>query len=224
MKRTAILPILFLVSACAGAPSQVSVTESQPPATQTFSISAGGEGLMPVTEMAAASATPIPPTASETLLPPLELPPPLANPPSLLAWDGLPTYLGDSMAGYYFRLRYDPEIWALTTDDYGFPALGHRGIAYCVIAPASGGGLPLNMRVEHEIHRVGPVSYDVSAAYDAAGERQFVTYTGGDGNIYTGFQVSFQQEADVCLQEAEVVLSTLTSVLMAQATPATPGP
>ncbi|MBK9602514.1 MAG: hypothetical protein IPO36_11840 [Anaerolineales bacterium] len=75
-------------------------------------------------------------TPTETPLPPLELPSPVANPPALLAWDGTPTYLGDSKPDYLFRVRYDPEIWALTTDSYGYPAIAHRGIEYCVIAPS----------------------------------------------------------------------------------------
>jgi hypothetical protein len=225
MKRTALFLILFLVSACAGAPSQAAATETQPLATQTIPFNVGGVGLMPVTEaVIPATATQVPPTLTETLLPPLELPTPAANAPSLLAWDGQPTYVGDSKPDYYFRVKYDPDIWALTTDNYGFPALAHRGIEYCVIAPASGGGLPLNMRVEHDIVRFGSLAYDVSTVYNAAGEKQFVTYTGGDGNIYTGFQVTFQQDADLCIKEAEGVLSTLTSVLIVRATPAAPGP
>jgi hypothetical protein len=157
-------------------------------------------------------------TPTETSLPPLALPSPLPNPPALLAWDGQPTYLGDSKPGYYFRLRYDPEIWALTTDSFGYAAIAHRGIEYCVIAPAFGRGLPANLTVEHDVRRVGAVEYEISTAY-MNGARQFVTYLSGDGNIYTGFEVTFKENADLCLQEAEVVFATLTSVQVSQATP-----
>jgi hypothetical protein len=52
----------------------------------------------------------------------------MPNAPSLLAWDGTPTHLGDSQPGYSFRVLYDPQIWALTQDQFGYPALGHRAI------------------------------------------------------------------------------------------------
>ena len=165
------------------------------------------------TQVSAVGATP-----TETPLPPLELPTPLANPPSLLAWDGTPTYPGDSKPDYLFRVRYDPEIWALTTDSYGYPAIGHRGIEYCVVAPAFGRGLPANINVEHDIRKLGSIKFEVSTA-NLNGVRQFVTYLGGDANIYTSFAVTFAKNADLCLQEAEVVLATLTSVKASQATP-----
>jgi len=157
-------------------------------------------------------------TPTETPLPPLELPTPLDNPPALQAWDGEPTYPGDSKTGYFFRVKYDPEIWALTTDSYGYPAIGHRGIEYCVIAPAIGHGLPANMNVDHDVRRIGAVEYEINTAY-LSGVRQFVTYLGGDTNIYTGFEVTFDTEPDLCLKEAEVVLGTLTSVQITKATP-----
>jgi predicted Zn-dependent peptidase len=171
-----------------------------------------------------AAPTTIPPTPTETQLPPLELPSPVLNVPALLTWDGVPTYPGDSKPGYFFRVNYNPDIWALTSDSYGSPAIAQRGIEYCVIAPLLGGGLPSNMRVDHEIRNINGIAYEVSIASTSDGVKQFVSYVGGDANIYTGFQVSFQQGEDLCLQEAEVVLATLISVPEAQATPAVPAP
>jgi hypothetical protein len=214
---------LFLITACAAqstsmrreeieisAPVQeilASPTIDSPTSTETIS-------------SATATSTQIPAatTPTETPLPPLELPTPLANPPSLMAWDGTPTYLGDSKPDYLFRVRYDPEIWALTTDSYGYPAIGHRGIEYCVIAPAFGRGLPANMNVEHDLRKLGSIEFEINTAY-LSGVRQFVTYLGGDANIYSGFEVTFAENADLCLQEAEVVITTLTSVKVSQATP-----
>jgi hypothetical protein len=49
--------------------------------------------------------------------------------------------------------------------------------------------------------------------------RKFVTYTGGDGRIITAFQVSFEDQADECLADAQTVLTTLRSVSVSQATP-----
>lgn len=159
--------------------------------------------------------TPLP---SETPLPTLELPTLPPNPPALQIWDGLPTYLAESRPGFYFRLRFDPNFWALTTDNFGFPALGHRSIPDCVISPAAGRGLPLNATVEHDVRKIGAINYQIDAVY-VNDVRQFVNYTGGDGNVYTTFEVAFQDQADQCLTDAEAVLGTLKSVLASQATP-----
>jgi len=84
-------------------------------------------------------------TPTETQLPPLELPTEAVNAPARMVWDGAPTYLGDSTPGYAFRVTYDPDLWAVTSDQFGFPALGHRNIEYCVIAVTSGAAcLPMS--------------------------------------------------------------------------------
>ncbi len=158
------------------------------------------------------------PTMTETSLPPLELPTLMASAPALIAWDGLPTYLGDSLPGYYFRVEYDPELWALTTDAFGQPTLGHRKIEYCSITPTEGRGLPPGVRVEHEVLYVGDVTFDVGMAYEN-GVLTFVTIQGSNGTIFTGFQVDFKEMSDACRQDALAVLSTLKAVSIPQATP-----
>jgi hypothetical protein len=50
---------------------------------------------------------------------------------------------------------------------------------------------------------------------------QFVNYIGGDGVILTGFQVTFQDQKDTCLQAAETLLATLSSVAVPGPTPTT---
>jgi hypothetical protein len=135
-----------------------------------------------------------------------------------MAWDGTPTYLGESAPGFAFRVFYDPDLWGLTTDQFGFPALGHRNIPACVISVTSGRGLPGNMTAEHELLPVGNTTFDVGNVYEN-GVLKFVTYTGGDGRIITAFEVSFAEQVDECLAEAETVFATLTSVPVSQATP-----
>ena len=157
-------------------------------------------------------------TPTDTPLPPLELPTEAVNAPARMVWDGAPTYLGESTPGYLFRVTYDPDVWALTTDQFGFPALGHRNIPACVISVTSGRGLPLNMTVEHDVLYTGSITFDVGDVYEN-GVLKFVTYTGGDGIIITGFQVAFEEQVDKCLADAVTVLSTLTSVPVSQATP-----
>lgn len=162
--------------------------------------------------------TRIPSTPTETPLPPLELPTEMPDAPALLAWDGAPTYLGDSLPGYAFRVFYDPETWALTQDQFGYPALGHRAIPYCVISVTSGRGLPLSFSVEQDILYTKTITFSVGTAYEN-GVKKFVTYTGGDGRIFTAFQVSFEEQADECLADAQTVLTTLQSVPAFLATP-----
>ncbi len=169
-------------------------------------------------ETAVPQATQPLPTQTDTALPTLELPTEAVNAPAQMVWDGKPTYLGESTPGYSFRVTYDPDLWALTTDQFGFPALAHRQVSACVISVTSGRGLPGSMNVEHDILQAGNIKFDVGKVYEN-GVLKFVTYTGGDGTIITGFQVSFEELADECLLDAEAVLSTLRSVPVSQATP-----
>jgi len=162
--------------------------------------------------------TEIAPTPTDTQLPALQLPTEAVNAPVKMVWDGAPTYLGDSQPGYSFRVTYDPDLWALTTDQFGFPAIGHRGIPYCVIAPTSGRGLSPSITVEHDILYFDKLFFEVNTASEN-GERKFVTYIGGDGTIFTGFEVTFAERADECIADAVAVLSTLKSVPVSQATP-----
>jgi hypothetical protein len=152
-------------------------------------------------------------------LPTLVLPTEATNAPARLVWDGTPTYPGDSTPGYSFRVTYDPDLWALTTDQFGFPALGNRTIPNCVISVTSGRGLPPGISVEHEMVQIEDKNFDVSTAYEN-GVKQFVTFTGGDGTILTAFEVTFQQDSDACVKDATTVISTLQSVPVSRATPA----
>lgn len=227
---------LFLITGCATQPSSQagSTATPRPPGSSTLTLATATAEVIESTpspnpaSIATETLTPGPftlqftPVSTDTPLPTLELPTEVAHPPALQSWDGLPTYLAESKPDFYFRLRFDPAVWALTTDQYGFPALGHRQIPGCIITPSAGRGLALNSSVEHSVRKIGVVSYQVSTAY-VNGVKQFVSYTGGDGNIYTAFQVSFQDQADQCLTDAEMVLAELKSVPVSQATPiATP--
>lgn len=195
-------------SGTAAAPQALSIpAETEPPETPT----------PPASETPAVTPT-FGPTPTETLLPTLELPTEEIASPAREVWDGLPTYLGDSQPGFYFRVSFDPRTWAVTQDQYGFPALGHRDIAYCVITPVGGRGMPPGVQVEHDLRIIGDVNYEVNTVL-LNGVKQFVTYVAGDGTIFTGFQVSFVDQIEACLADAETVLGTLVSVPESQATP-----
>jgi hypothetical protein len=218
-----ILLLSLVISSCGGgAPA---MTEELSVPTQDVVIEPTSQPILPEntptsepTFTLEPTPTRILPTPTETPLPPLELPPEIPNAPALLAWDGTPTYLGDSQPGFAFRVLYDPELWALTQDQFGYPAIGHRAISYCVISVTSGRGLPANVSVEQDILYTDTVTFSVGTAFEN-GVKKFVTYTGGDGKIITAFQVSFEEQADECLTDAQTVLTTLRSVPASQATP-----
>ncbi len=173
------------------------------------------EALTPTPEPFALDLTPLP---TETALPTLEVPSVVPRAPSLEVWDGVPTYLADSIPGYDFRVEYDPNAWALTTDFYGSPALVHRAIRNCIISPTAGHGLPPNAAVVQDVRKIEGITYQISTV-SVNGVRQSVIYTGGEGRILTAFQVSVDERPDQCLLEAETVLGTLASVPASQATP-----
>jgi hypothetical protein len=226
-----VLLVIFVLAACG--PSAPAATGAfpeslpTPAATGTMAapqaLSIPAETEPPETPTPPASETPVVtptfgPTPTETLLPTLELPTEEIASPAREVWDGLPTYLGDSQPGFYFRVTYNPRLWAVTQDQFGYPALGHRDIPYCVITPVGGRGMPPGVQVEHDLRTIGEVKYEVNTVL-LNGVRQFVTYLAGDGVIFTGFQVNFVDQVDACLADAEAVLGTLVSVPESQATP-----
>jgi hypothetical protein len=162
--------------------------------------------------------TDLPPTPTETLLPAQELPTPESTLPTIESWIGEPTYLAESQPGFFFRLDYDTSLWALTLDEMGVPALFHRDISYCKIAPATGRGAPRGYTIDNQFRDIGALRFDVTTV-SQDGVVQFVNYFGGDAQVKTGFQVSFQEQQEACLQAAETVLAGLTSVLAPTATP-----
>jgi len=227
-----ILFLTFVITSCGAAAATEAPAAAEAPAIEApAATEEPAQPLVPENTTSSSSAvdltetsTPEPtptqilPTLTDTQLPPLELPTEAINAPAQMVWDGTPTYLGDSQPGYSFRVTYDPDLWALTSDQFGFPALGHRNILNCVMSAASGRGLPANMTVEHDVLYTDTITFDVNTVFEN-GLKKFVTYTGGDGTIITGFEVSFEEQADQCLADAVTVLSTLKSVSVSQATP-----
>jgi hypothetical protein len=219
----------LLLAGCASAPATVSpvATATAPPrALEPEGLASPAASESTATETTTSTAEPFvlnfTPVPTETPLPTPELPTESVNAPASQVWDGLPTYPAESNPNYFFRLRYDPDAWALSSDAFGSPALLHRAVANCVISPTSGRGLPPDASTEHDMRRINGISYQISST-SVNGVRKFVTYAAGDGRVYTAFQVSLDERPDQCLLEAETVLSTLTSVPVSEATPiATP--
>ncbi len=228
-----ILLITLIITSCGGAAATEAPAATEEPAATEAATEAPAESTesfagelftatrRPVSQTPAPTQTPAV-TQTETPLPTLELPTEIVNAPALMVWDGVPTYLGDSTPGFGFRVTYDPDLWAVTTDQFGFASLAHREIAGCVISVTAGRGLPPSISVEHEMLRTDTLTFDVGTAFEN-GVKKFVTYTGGDGNIITAFEVSFVEESEACIADAVIVLTTLRSVPASQATPtATP--
>ena len=220
-----ILTVVFVTTSCGGAaatapagvPLETDAPATKPPAFQSLSAPTR-EPAPTETPVPLPTQTQIVPTRTDTPLPTLELPTEITNAPQRLVWDGLPTYPGDSTPGFVFRVSYDPDLWALTTDQFGFPALAHRNIPGCIISPTSGRGLPATTTVEHEMLNIGTVTFDVGTVFEN-GVKKFVTYIGGDGTVITGFVVDSMEDLERCLSAAVGVLSTFTSVPTSQATP-----
>ena len=183
---------------------------TEPLAAETATLLAPSPSPVPSTSTAAPTLTPSVPTPTETLLPQLELPTERSNAPALVPWTGLPTYPGDSDPGLLFRLDYDPDLWAQTEGNFGDIVLGNRLIDYCTITPWVGRGLPMDWKVEHVFRNIGLAAFDVNTVtyQDVV---KFVSYVGGDRRVLTGFQVSFVDQKEQCLQDAEAIFGTLRS-------------
>jgi hypothetical protein len=65
---------------------------------------------------------------------------------------------------------------------------------------------------------VDDVTFFIGTAFEN-GVKKFVTYTGGDGRIVSGFEVSFVEQSDQCIADAQAVLVTLRSIPSSRATP-----
>jgi hypothetical protein len=148
----------------------------------------------------------------------LDLPTLEAFEPALDVWDGQPTYIADSQPGFYFRVKYNPRLWALAPDSFGQPSLTHREIDYCILAPGGVRGMTPGIQVEHDTRQIGNLFFEINIALQN-GVRQFITYQATDNVIFTSFQLNFTDRIDDCIAAAETVLGTLTSVPQAQATP-----
>jgi len=212
--RKPFLTFIFLVllcAACAGQGEKFTPFSAEPGGVHLAALETPEETSEPSATALVASLTP-------TLLPTPELPTPESQTPVLEAWSGQPSYAEESEPGFDFRVNYDISTWALIQNETGFPALVHRDIPYCQIIVTAGRGLPRGWTVESTFRTIGTLEFEVAIA-SQAGQVQFVNYFGRSGNIVTGFQVSFLEQMDACLADAETIFATLTSVPAATPTP-----
>lgn len=161
------------------------------------------------------SSTPIPtPTDTPTLLPTLELPtlPPFV--PFRQVWQSAPSLPDDSERDLNFTVLYDPDVWAQTEDLFGALVLAHRSIPYCTIEKGRPGGLPPGYVAEQGFAQVGSIYYQ-TIRVSLNGVLKFVNYYGGRGKqALTVFTVSFEEDPETCLADAEKVLATLQFIVV----------
>lgn len=154
--------------------------------------------------------TPIPPPSeTPTLLPALELPtlPPFV--PFRQMWQSAPSLPDDTERNLNFTALYDPDVWALTDDLFGTQVLAHRAIPYCIIEKARPGGLSPGYTAEQGFAQVGSIHYQ-TISVSLNGVLKYINYYGGRGKqALTVFTVSFEEQPETCLADAETVLGTL---------------
>jgi len=218
------LALLLLLTASCAPPLFGPSTAPQISTPTTASVGQPSQtpGLPTATATLGPLALDLTPLPTATALATLALPSAPAPSVGIRAWDGPPTYLADSRPDFYFRLLYDPLQWASVTDPLGRRVLASRNVTGCTLGLAQGRGLPQSGSAEHEVRMLGGLTFQVSRA-SLNGVTQFINYAGGNGAIFTAFQVSFGIDVDQCIADAEAVLATLRSVPEDEATPVTPG-
>jgi hypothetical protein len=103
------------------------------------------------------------------------------------------------------KLEFDPVLWDWKIDN-GYTVLAHRQIPHCKISQTVGRGLTPDWSVEHSRKILGKEEYDVSVAI-YKGQPKFVSYCNTWG-FYNCLRVDFQEQAEICINDAELVIST----------------
>jgi hypothetical protein len=198
------LMILLYCSAC-GVKSVISPTHVSPlnspihlPDTPT-----------PIFTLAKPSLTPtatifVPPTPPPTFtFEPL----PIVTPsnPQFDVWVIPSTY---SVSPPFFKVEFSPEVWKLNTNDQPYPMLQHLLLPECHISPSVGRGLPPDYSVEHTFRKIGDNTYELSIV-SKAGQWVFSNYCTGNEDVGICFAIGSDDNQQTCIQDAEVVLSTL---------------
>lgn len=211
MRMRLVLLVFVLLTCAACSTGQKALSSAQPGEIYLAALETSQATPEPTATALVASLTP-------TLLPTPELPTPESTLPLFETWSSQPTYLEESLPGLDFRVLYDSSRWALISNESGMPALVHRIIPYCQIVPTGGRGLPRGWVVESTFREIGGLQFEVAVA-SQEGQIKFVNYFGRANGIVTGFQVSFLEQMEDCLADAEVIFATLTSVPAATPTP-----
>jgi hypothetical protein len=220
--------LTFILSACAPAQQAVQPTPAledtaTPAPTASATLEPSATPAPTFTPFPTATSIP-PPTETPTLLPTLELPTQPAFVPFRQTWQSAPSLPDDSVRDLNFTLLYDPDVWALTEDLFGAQVLAHRAIPYCIIEKARPGGLSPGYTAEQGFAQVGSINYQ-TISVRLNGVLKYVNYYGGRGKqALTVFTVSFEEQPETCLADAEKVLASLHFVVVTPTPEPTPTP
>jgi hypothetical protein len=120
-------------------------------------------------------------------------------------WVILDTY---SISPPFFKVEFLPEVWELNINDQPYPMLQHLLLPGCHISPSAGRGLPPDYSVEHTFRKIGDNTYELSIV-SKAGQWMFSNYCTGNEDAGICLAVGSTDNQQTCIQDAEVVLSTL---------------
>ena len=150
-----------------------------------------------------------PPTRPPTVTP---LPLPIVTPsdPAFDVWVMRPTY---SEPPPFLRVEFEITKWELTSENPAYPVLAHRELPSCQIAPDVGRGLPEDYSISTTFEKMDNIAYQVNAI-SCKGELIYINYCALDiiEDVSTCLGVSFQNDREKCIEDAETVLATLQLV------------
>jgi len=179
--------------------------ELEPLASPVPIVPAVAPAAAPTTARIAMPSTPLPTITVPSIAPPTP------SDPRLGVWLSKSTYQTDSPL--FFIAEFETAQWELISEYPLFPALIHRTLADCRIEPAFGRGLPPDYSVSRTRKQLGNFLYELNAV-KYQDRLVFINYCTHDvaTEIATCFGVSFHDEEQACIQEAETVLETLKLV------------
>lgn len=204
LKHCRVLLILTLsIVACSSQPSTPSAKIT--PIQQV-------ESVLPtvtVTRIPAPTATS---TASQI---PTEAPTPtLPSPPKDTLWWILPSYASSSVSADYGKLwqvEFNPKIWQLITNKFHVVQLIHRSLDNCSMSPTVGRGLPPEYSLEVERKDINSNSFDIRRM-SLKGKLESINYCVSIADANSCFGLHTGDKPAICIENAERVLATLTSV------------
>jgi hypothetical protein len=140
--------------------------------------------------------------------------PTLPAPPSDRLWWEFPTSLSPSLNFDYaklWQLEFDPKVWELQMTEFHRKQLAHTNLNECIIFPTVGHGLPSDYSVEQSFKRIGANDFEVIQISHNK-KLESINYCTAVADSYTCFGLHLGDQPNLCIDDAEVVLSTLVSI------------
>jgi hypothetical protein len=200
-----------MVAGLVGAAYGVALAERGPSVFASFLFQAADTATPTLTLAPTRTRTPVPSlTPTETLIPPIDIPTLESFAPYRETWVDLPSYPLER--ALMTQLYFDPDVWALTPDQFGNTVLAHRTIPYCQIARAAARGLLPGWTADSTTKKISSIFFDVVTVSENGTVRYLNYFTAGKIAVKTGFEVAFVDDKDACITAAETVLASLSFV------------